>query len=162
MKIDLISFKLPDAYSTLYIPAIKEQVSSTEFWTGARSRFIKSAAFEESNPENRYDQRLIKVNVPFDSWALTSDIQEANIIAIKYYAGHGYYEMMSAVNDITIVVREKIPVVIGKKLPDDLFPFVNDIMKYTALSWVNVHGEKCTTLELHDDCKFSLYKKNCK
>lgn len=166
MKIDLISFKLPDACSTLYIPAINEQVSSTEFWTSARSRFIKSPAFEESNPENRYDQRLIKVNVPYDSWTRISDIQQANLIAIKYYAGHGYYEIISAVNDNTIIVREKIPLVFGKKLPEDLFPFVNNTMKYTALNWVDTPeelmtytAEKYTTLKLHDDCKFNLYKK---
>lgn len=115
----------------------------------------------------------VKPKASYEAFIETKDHKEANLLSIHYYAGRDTKDIIEAIDPITFIVDDKVPV--EYQIPTEKWPGgsaekakgrVNDILKYKGLDHVEkpVEDKKWDTdcytkIELLPECRFNLYKK---
>jgi hypothetical protein len=164
-----------DSFSNL-VPAIRVVLTDNTFKTTAVfrgkdgfGRDLTKDAFRwvYENP-NMPTIRVVTPLIPYELFERTNNPAECNLLAIQYYMGTDFQDVVEYLGGKMFVVDEKLIVSerIKNTLPEEYtIGRFNDTLQYTG--WEHLHkkpelvkyeGDVNTRIELSDECKYKMYK----
>lgn len=179
---DLARFKKKESSVGIIVPAVTKVNEDGSFETrslsGGRDQFgrdLTAEYFHRIVDPNRSKLDLIKPKTDYEMFVLTDNEMEADLLAIDYYMGTDFKNIKKPLGGKKFIVKEKLQVKTRistssvedyKKNGDQFEDFHdNNILKYRGIAHqekqiddVKYEGDCNTEIQLHDDCKFKMYK----
>jgi hypothetical protein len=122
--------------------------------------------WQYENPNYKSSISIVKPNAPYELFEETDDFKECNLLAIKYYMGTDYNDVIKVLDKRMFIVEEKH--IVSERIPNTLpeeytVGRFNEILQYTG--WEHLpkenpkyEGDAYTRIELSEKCPVTMYK----
>lgn len=166
----LVRFKNGDDSFTTYIAAvtsIEGNVFKTTCLGLVGGKGLGSKYYTAIRDENRTQTTIVTMKIPFQIFEKTSNPNECDLLAITYYMGTDYENIVKTLGNNEFIIDDKVP--IFDRITDDNKDVLlnpdgryNDILEYTAFEHLPKEhpndGDMNTRIQLSDKCKYEMYK----